>query len=442
MTKEFNRREALKTGAAVIAGAGMLGAGFAPFDAAAQTMDLKPESGASLRILRPAKFVQGDETLFLANAKKYEAATGVKVRVDSESWEDLRPKSSVAANVGRGPDVIYGWFDDAHLYPEKLVELTDVAEYLGKKYGGWFPAAERFGKKDGKWICIPLGGSGSTMNYRISWAKEAGFETFPSDLAGFLKLCQALHKNGHPPGMALGNATGDANGWTHWCLWAHGGRLTNDKDQVTIDSPATEAALNYAKQLYATFIPGTLSWLDPSNNKAFLSGEIGLTNNGISVYYAAKTSTDPKMQELAKDINHGPMPVGVSGKPTELATIVPAMVFKYSKFPNAAKDFIRFMLEREQYEPWMDASIGYWGHPLAAYDSLKIWTVDPKHQPYANVIKNSLWPSFDGSLGAASAGCLADFIVVNMFASVCAGQRTPKEAMAEAAKRAKRYYDV
>jgi multiple sugar transport system substrate-binding protein len=100
------------------------------------------------------------------------------------------------------------------------------------------------------------------------------------------------------------------------------------------------------------------------------------------------------------------------------------------------------MLEREQYEPWMDASIGYWGHPLAAYDSLKIWTVDPKHQPYANVIKNSLWPSFDGSLGAASAGCLADFIVVNMFASVCAGQRTPKEAMAEAAKRAKRYYDV
>jgi len=32
--------------------------------------------------------------------------------------------------------------------------------------------------------------------------------------------------------------------------------------------------------------------------------------------------------------------------------------------------------------------------------------------------------------------------VVNMFASGCSGQKSPKDAMAEASKRAKRYYDV
>jgi multiple sugar transport system substrate-binding protein len=51
----------------------------------------------------------------------------------------------------------------------------------------------------------------------------------------------------------------------------------------------TIQALEYAKELYDTFVPGTLSWLDPSNNKAFLAGECGLTSNGISVYYAANT---------------------------------------------------------------------------------------------------------------------------------------------------------
>ncbi|MCX5691898.1 MAG: carbohydrate ABC transporter substrate-binding protein, partial [Planctomycetota bacterium] len=61
----------------------------------------------------------------------------------------------------------------------------------------------------------------------------------------------------------------------------------------------TIRALEYGKALYENFIPGTLSWLDPNNNKAFLDGQIGVTNNGISVYYAAKNSPDPKLKEPA-----------------------------------------------------------------------------------------------------------------------------------------------
>ena len=32
-----------------------------------------------------------------------------------------------------------------------------------------------------------------------------------------------------------------------------------------------KAAIEYAKALYATFIPGTESWLDINNNRAFLA---------------------------------------------------------------------------------------------------------------------------------------------------------------------------
>ena len=42
----------------------------------------------------------------------------------------------------------------------------------------------------------------------------------------------------------------------------------------------TVEALKYAAELYKTFIPGTLSWLDTNNNKAFLAGEISLTQPG------------------------------------------------------------------------------------------------------------------------------------------------------------------
>src|SRR3546814_10157775 len=90
---------------------------------------------SSLRVLRPSKFVQGYETLFNENTKKYTEMTGIDVRVDNESWEDLRPKTAVAANIGSGPDIILGWNDDPHQYPDKLLDVTDIAEYLGKKYG-------------------------------------------------------------------------------------------------------------------------------------------------------------------------------------------------------------------------------------------------------------------------------------------------------------------
>ncbi len=89
--------------------------------------------------------------------------------------------------------------------------------------------------------------------------------------------------------MALGNATGDGL-WCNWLVWAFGGKLVDANNKVVIDSPETLKALEYGKELYATFIPGTLSWLDPNNNKAFLDGQISYTNNGISIYVAAKNS--------------------------------------------------------------------------------------------------------------------------------------------------------
>ncbi|MFX7140762.1 hypothetical protein ABTH88_22780, partial [Acinetobacter baumannii] len=67
-----------------------------------------------------------------------------------------------------------------------------------------------------------------------------------------------------PVGFALGKAVGDANNWAHWLLWSHGGKLVDKNGQVAINSAETRAALEYAKQLYATFVPGTLSWQDPS----------------------------------------------------------------------------------------------------------------------------------------------------------------------------------
>jgi len=440
---DFNRRKFLE-GSAGVAAAASLGAGTALFTplAQAQALTLKPEKGAKLRVLRWSRFVQGDIDAYMVNVKKFIDKTGIEVRVDNEGWEDVRPKAAVAANTGAGPDIILSTNDDANLYPEKLLDVTDLAEYLGKKYGGWYPAGQAYLKPDGKkWIGLPLGAAGSMQVYRESMVKTAGFDSFPKDTDGFLKMFKALKDKGTPGGMALGNATGDGL-WCNWLIWAFGGKLVDQSNKVVIDSPETLKALEYGKELYANFIPGTLSWLDPNNNKAFLDGQIAVTNNGISIYYAAKNSTDPKVKEMAADIQHASFPVGPVGVPTESHLFFNQMIMKYTKYPQAAKEFLRFMMEQDQFAPWLTAAGGYIAPPLDAYAKIPVWTADPKNTPYRDAVKNLRPAGYAGKLGYASAGAAADFIIVNLVAEAVSGSKTPKEAMERAQKRAERYYKV
>lgn len=398
------------------------------------------EKDAKLRVLRWKRFVAGDEEQYLKNVEAFSKKYNVEVKVDSESWEDVRPKAAVAANVGSGPDIILSTNDDANLYPAKLLDVTDVADYLGKKYGGWYPVCEQYLKPNGKnWIGIPLGAAGNCIVYRESQVKAAGFSAFPKTTDDFLKMMKALKEKGTPGGFALGHATGD-QAWAFWLVWAFGGKMVDNNNKVVINSKETIKALEYAKELYQTFVPGTLSWLDPNNNKAFLDGQCSVTANGISVYYAAKNSQDAKIKELASDIQHANFPIGPAGVPTEFNLFFNQMVMKYTKYPKAAKEFLRFMMEEEQYGPWMQASIGYTCQPLKAYEKNPIWTVDPKHTPYRNAMAVMRPTGFSGKMGTASAATMADFVMLDMVAEAASGQKTPAEAAARAAQRAQRNY--
>ena len=314
------RRDALKA-----LGAGVLAAGsgwvIGRNTAAAAELRYPPEKGAQLRFLRWKRFVQGDEDQWLASTRQFTEQTGVPVQVESVSLEDLPSKAAMAANVGAGPDIVLGSYGQPQLYPDKCLDLTELANYLGGKYGGWYDAVKAYCTTDSRWIALGMAFPTSCVVYRESMVKAAGFAAIPRDLDGFLKLCRALKARGTPPGFALGNAIGDGTTWSHWLVWSHGGKLVDESGRISINSKQTVAALEYAKELYPTFIPGTLSWLDPSNNKAFLAGQISLTYNGISVYYAAKNSPDPALKAIAADMQHAHFPDRAGGTADRAVTV-------------------------------------------------------------------------------------------------------------------------
>lgn len=442
----ISRRESLALASASIAAASMpLSGARADTDvptADVKPMNLKPEKGAELRVLRPAKFIDPDEVYWRENTKKFTDATGVPVRVDYLSWEDIRPQTAVVANTGAGPDIVIGFSSDPQIYASKIADMTDLADYLGAKYGGWQELAVLYGTKwkTKQWISIPIGGGTGPTVYRQSWVKEAGYDKIPNDHEGFLTLCQKLQKIGHPCGFSLGHALGDANGYASWLLWSHNAMLVDEKGQVALDSKETIAALKYATELQKTMVSGTLAWNDSGNNKAYASGDIGLTFNGVSIYYFLKNAPDPKLNQIAADTQHQLVPKGLAAHSPMSATPMNAMIFKHTKYPNAAKDYLRFMMEAEQYGPWLSNCLGYWSNSLKAYSKMKFWKADPKLEPYASGMDTPYYDGFKGPVTPASSAVTANYTVVDMFASVVTGNATPEAAAKRAAQQAARYY--
>ena len=438
----FNRRQVLKAGAAV---AGASAANFGLWAQAwAQAAPFKPEPGALLQLLRWKRFVQAEEDAFMATVAAFTKATGVEVKVVNESLADVQPKASVAANTNQGPDMFWGLYSLPHLFPTKVIDVTDVADYLGKKYGGWVATAETYGKSADKWIAIPVAYNGNVINYRISMIEKAGFKEIPKDTAGFLELMKALKAKSTPGGFALGRAAvGDGNAWVHWAMWSQGANLVDKNDKVIINSPVTVKALEYAKALSDTFVQGTASWDDSFNNKAFAESQISVTNNGVSIYAAAKANAakgDAKAKEVMDDMSHALWPVGPAGKPTEFHICYPIMAMKYTKFPNACKAFMSFILEAENYDKWLEQAVAYLTHPLNAYDANPVWRTDPKLSMLKDASRRTLTAGGLGSVGQKAAAALADSVMLDMVASVCTGQASIPDAIATAERTAQRIY--
>ncbi len=346
------------------------------------------------------------------------------------------------ANTGAGPDIVVGFSSDPQIYASKIADMTELAEYLGAKYGGWQELSVLYGTKwkTKEWISIPIGGGAGPTVYRSSWVKQAGYDSIPDDHEGFLKLCQGLQKIGHPCGFSLGHALGDANGFANWLLWSHNAMLVDPEGKIALDSKETIAALKYATELQKTMISGTLSWNDSGNNKAYAAGDIGLTFNGVSIYYFCKNSSDPKVNEIAADTQHQVLPRGVAKRSPMSATPMNAMVFKHTKYPNAAKEYLRFMMEADQYGPWLSNCIGYWSNSLKAYSKMKFWAEDPKLAPYAAGMDTPYYDGYAGPVTPASSAVTANYTVVDMFASVVTDNATPEAAVKRAAAQAARYY--
>ncbi|MCG2784261.1 MAG: substrate-binding domain-containing protein [Anaerolineae bacterium] len=466
--KKMSRRDFLKL-ATLAGGAGMLAAcgvketalppTAVPTKAAATTaasaveataapakLSVAPGTKLTMK-LRAAFMPQGNEIL-KAVILDWGAKNEIPVEVDIVSMNDLQTIAATAAETGAGPDIIEINQGSAHLFAEKLADVTDVCEDLAARYNGFYVSAEEACKVDGKWLSVPRFYAPHAISYRKDLFEQVGFSTAPATWEELYQAGKALMDAGLAPiAFPLGHAVGDGNDFCYSVLWSHGASdVAADGKTVTINSAETRAALEYMNKLFSVMPPDTLSYDDASNNRAFLAGAISATNNASTIWGAARNQgTKVKVGEEEKNLHeltdHFVYPSGPAGRVT-YAEFMSSAILGYSPNLAAAKALLTFLNEREQYTPWANPNLSFVFPPLKGMkdDILMPWNTTAKLAPFKDYAETSHLPGFPSTNFRAGTEAYAKWLVVDMFANVCGGLKSVDEAIAETETQLKSIY--
>src|SRR5215475_7274842 len=132
-----------------------------------------------------------------------EKALGIKINFETVNANDLQPRITSAIQSGAGPDLIMLNNNHPQLYAESLVDLSDLAEELGKAEGGHYPLVRANSHDGRKWLSMPWAIIGAMIAYRKSWFAEVGANSFPETWEAYRQVGKALKAKGRPIGQTL-----------------------------------------------------------------------------------------------------------------------------------------------------------------------------------------------------------------------------------------------
>jgi multiple sugar transport system substrate-binding protein len=362
VSRTLTRRQFIGT-AATAGWLGITAAGRAP--AYAQKRDMS--------MITWNHFVPASDERLKELAAEFGKRANVTLRIDTMAHLQLPAKWAAEVQTGTGHDLVFTYSEAPFLYERFLVPMDDVVGEVEKTYGGFYPFAKEGSFVNGTWRALPWMWISFPGTYNQTLFKNHG-QSVPDTWEDLLKVGRELKKAGHPVGVAISHCD-DAN-TTFWSiLWCYGGKvLEADGKTIAINSPQTARVLEYYQMLYHEAMDAeVLSWDDASNNRCVLSGRCAWIHNPVSPYNAALAKRMP----IAEDLNHHTTLAGPAGR--HFGPPIHQMgIWNFSKNIEAAKDFLRFFYEEENYSSWVAAGNGFNHAPVRSFENHPVWARDPK----------------------------------------------------------------
>jgi multiple sugar transport system substrate-binding protein len=417
MRHNIRRRKLLQVSGGGLAG--ILASGRAP--AIAQ--------GTALHWMKFVDFVPVSDQLLKGRlTEECKKALGISLTIETINGDGVQARITSALQAKSGPDIMMAVSNWAQLYAESLVNVSDIAEAVGKSQGGYYNMARAVANDGQKWIAMPFTILGVLSANRTSWFAEEGItaDNFPKTWAELRAVGKKLKAKDRPLGQTLAHAFGDGPAFWYPYLWSWGGKeVEADGKTVVLNSPATIESVKFAVGFWKdAYDEGAMSWDDAGNNRAFLANTISSTSNGASIYLLARSKPDTYMTETGKplkdDVFHSPLPSGPAGQfsyHVPFSNLVPA----YGKNQSAVKEFLRWFHSPEVFDAWFTSQQGFSVGATRSWANHRLWGDDPVMLPFRTAAESGRFAGYAGPAGRAAAETISKFIIVDMYAKAVQG---------------------
>ncbi len=398
--------------------------------------------GASLHFLLWKNFSPPADVEIVRQGAEWGKQHNVNVRIEQINANDIPARAAAAIESKQGPDIIQFFHNWQNQYADALVDVTDLCTALESKYGGFVDYAKADAMLNGRFTAVPHTIVPNIFVVRQSYLKAAGTAAWPRTWDELRREGKKWKAAGHPIGQTVGHTFGDAVDFTYPFLWSYGVTERDEQGRVTFASKQALEALKAFKALWDDAMdPAGAGWDDSNNNRAFLSGSIAATNNAPSIYLTASNQVilDEKGEPLVNDIMHVPNPAGPAGVfhyhySQQLA------IPKYSPNVQVAKEFLTWLMDKEQLTKYLRRAQAYHGGALKVYLKDAMWEMFPALKPFRDHLLEGQHVGWKGAADANAARVVQNYVLIDVLANVATGKMSPEDALKWGEGQLKRIY--
>ena len=342
----LSRRSVLK-GAGVAGMAAYLGsrttAGAATLVQSTPTVNIQ---GTSLSILQWQHFVPTFDTWFETFLNEWATENDVTVQLDRINTADVPATFAAEISAESGHDIVEH-IASLPQYEKSVVDMTDVVEEATKRHGDQLEMCRNnsFNPTTNKFYGFTHGYAADPANYRKSLWEQVDLPNGPTTFDELLEGGGRIYsEQGVQMGIGMSQEI-DSNMAAQAMIWAFGGAVQDENENVTINSPETVAAVEYMKSLFeSAMTPEVFGWNAASNNQLLVAGQASYILNSISAYRTAQE----QQPDTANDIFFSTPLVGPGGQERALAhghAVFTAMIPTYSQNQDTAREFLLHLVD-------------------------------------------------------------------------------------------------
>ena len=358
-------------------------------------------------------FYKSEDEALLEAIKKFEAKTNIKVELSQYAIQDMIPKTVAALDSGTPPDVAYADTYDVQAsgkwaFEGKLEDLTDILTPIkGNFAANTIETAYLMNGQTKKkaYYGFPLKQQSMHVEIWSDMLEQAGFKVadIPTTWKEYWsfwcdKVQPAYRKasgtRAYGVGQPMGVESTDSLQSFYTFMDAYNVKLVDDDGKLLVDDPKVRQGLIGALGDYTeTYIkgctpPSSTTWKDPDNNVAFHNKSTVMTHN-FTISIAAKwfeDSTNPALtpeqraagkKAYEETIVTASFPSKPDGTPIKYRSDVKTgMIFSQAKNKAGAREFVKFLLQEENLQPYVEGALGRWFPVTTAGQKSAFWQAD------------------------------------------------------------------